>query len=104
VTAGSPAVGCDPVDSGGPHGLSEHLPEAGTVIPPLVFLGAATLVLGGYVTLNADAEFEAGMSLQGVDPREITARARQSGVRRNRIVGGAVALLGLGLLAWGVLG
>ena len=70
-------------------------------LPSIVF-GAVTLLLGLYLHLNAKWEFEQGMRLRGVDTGAIEARGTRSGVRRNRLVGLVLAVVGVGWLAWGL--
>jgi hypothetical protein len=74
------------------------------MITPFIFVGVATVLIGLYMTVNAAWEFDAGMRLKGVDPDEISTRGRQSGIRRNQIVGAVVTILGFGLIGWGLIG
>ena len=70
-------------------------------LPSIVF-GAVTLLLGLYLCLNARWEFEQGMRLRGVDTDAIEARGTRSGVRRNRLVGLVLVVLGAGSVGWGL--
>jgi len=72
-------------------------------LPWLVF-GAIAAVAGLRVSLAAEDEFERSMRLRGIDPEDVAHSSRTSAIRRNRIVGGLFVLVGVGLLAWGLLG
>ena len=65
-------------------------------------LGLPLIIIGGYQCLNARWEFEAAMSLQGVNPQTINQSGRKSAIRRNKTVGIVCILIGIGILVWGL--
>ena len=68
---------------------------------PLVFFGAAWLLVSGYTYFKADLEFDSSMELRGVDPDAVRDDSRARGVRRNRLASIAMALVGVGIVVLG---
>ena len=70
---------------------------------PVFILGLLTIVVSVGVALNARADAEIGMALQGIDPGEVTEAGKEPAARRIRIVSLLISLFGVGLMVLSVL-